>query len=262
MKSRDSLQCHVTHYLWACTLAIGLAGAACDATAADAPGGKPATVADATRTIDLSKFPLMPKAEVQGRRRIAGLSYNVESTVAKAFEFQKQKLVAAKWKELPGTYVGEQAASAAFARDGFTLSVSAIPPGKPDLVMVSLTNHGNVDVKKLPLPKDAKSLYSGPVSTCVRHRRICGDNRRGPEQAADGTGLAAVRDGWRFAILQAKRSPPFGAGQRRAGSGRENRHRLQHRADVGRYPGPCRNSQPAIRRHDGPGVVRHCGRQG
>src|SRR4029077_10106303 len=104
------------------------------------------------------------KAEVQGRRRIASLSYNVESTVAKAFEFQKQKLAAAKWKELPGSYVGEQAASATFGRDGFTLSVSAIPSGKPDLVMVSLTNHGNVDVKKLPLPKDAKPLYTGPVS--------------------------------------------------------------------------------------------------
>lgn len=131
---------------------------------ADAGDGKPATVAEAARVIDFTTFPMLPEAENLNRRRVAGLTYKVDSTVAKAFDFQKQKLTAAKWKELPNSYSSDQSASATFSRDGFAVSVSVISAGKPGNVMVSLTNHGNVDVQKLPVPKDAKSLYTTPVS--------------------------------------------------------------------------------------------------
>ena len=144
--------------------AVWLAGTAASAEAADGPARKPATVAEAARVIDFSKFPLMPGAEAQGPRRVASLSYEVAGTVAKAFEFQKQKLAADKWKELPNSFTSDQSASATFARDGFTVSVSVNAAGKPGMVMVSLTNHGNVDVQKLPVPKDAKPLYAFPVS--------------------------------------------------------------------------------------------------
>ncbi len=150
---------------WSCCLITGLAGICGVAEAADAAAGKPAMVAEAAKVIDLSKFPLLPEADIQSRRRVAKLSYNAESTVAKAFEFQKQKLAAAKWKEHPNTYVSEQAANATFSREGYTVSLSVIAPGKQGTVMVLLTNHGNVDVKKLPVPKDVKPLYSSPVST-------------------------------------------------------------------------------------------------
>lgn len=165
MISRTGTHRQWVNGFWCCCLITGLTGICGVIRAADAAAGKPATVAEAAKVIDLSTFPLLPGADLQGRRRVAKLSYNAESTVAKAFEFQKQKLAAGKWKELPNSYVSEQAANATYSRDGYTVSLSVIAPGKPGSVMVLLTNHGNVDVKKLPIPKDAKPLYSSPVST-------------------------------------------------------------------------------------------------
>lgn len=132
--------------------------------AAEGPGRKPATVAEAARVIDFSKFPMLPGVVNPGRRRVAGLSYQAESTVAKAFDFQKQKLLKDKWKELPNSFTSDQSANASFTKDGFTVSLSVSGAGQPGTVMVSLSNHGNVDVQKLPVPKEAKPLYSTPVS--------------------------------------------------------------------------------------------------
>jgi hypothetical protein len=36
--------------------------------------------------------------------------------------------------------------------------------GKPGAINVTLTNHGNVDPQKLPVPREAKPFYSGPVN--------------------------------------------------------------------------------------------------
>jgi hypothetical protein len=103
-----------------------LAGSAGNNFAADPPAKKPATVAEAAKVIDFSKFPLLPGVEEADRRRVASLGYQIESTVAKAFDFQKQQLLKDKWKELPNSFTSEQSASATFSREGFTVSLSVI----------------------------------------------------------------------------------------------------------------------------------------
>jgi hypothetical protein len=43
--------------------------------------------------------------------------------------------------------------------------VSVNPGSKPGLVDVSIHNHGNIDLVKLPVPPNVKSVYSGPTTT-------------------------------------------------------------------------------------------------
>lgn len=132
--------------------------------AANEKPAKPATVVEASKVIDLSTFPLFKEPEMPPVRRIAGLSYEAKGTVKEAFEFQKKKLVALKFKEFPNGYSSDQAAGSTFARDGFLVSVMVFDAGKPGSVNITLTSHGNIDTAKLPVPKGAKSLYSTPVS--------------------------------------------------------------------------------------------------
>jgi len=132
--------------------------------AADAKPAKPATVAEAVKVIDLSTFPLIEEPERPLVRRIAGLSYQAKGSVKEAFDFQKGKLTALIFKELPNGYSSDQAASGTFARDGFLVSVTVFESGTPGQASIMLTSHGNVDTAKLPVPKGAKSLYAMPVS--------------------------------------------------------------------------------------------------
>lgn len=132
--------------------------------AADAAHG-PATVAEAAKVIDLANLPLIKGAEEAKHRSLASVSYNVENVSSKsAFEFYRKRLTDMKWKELPNGYSSEQGASGTFARDGYSLSLSVFPTGKPDSISVMLKNHGNVDLAKLPLPPGTKPFFGGPTS--------------------------------------------------------------------------------------------------
>ncbi len=128
-------------------------------TAAEAP---PATAAEAAKVLDLAKFPRAPKSDPPSQASLARLSYSVPGSLTDAYAFQKKALTGMGWKELPGAYSSEQYASGTFAKQGFTLSVSALPDG--DKVGVSVINHGNVELAKVPVPSGMKSLYAGPVS--------------------------------------------------------------------------------------------------
>jgi len=146
-------------------LAFGLAGAFAGASPASEPkAGSPATPAEARKTLDLAALPLMDQAERPSQRNLAGLVYTARGDVNGAFEFHRKQLIERKWTELPGGYVSDQAASASFRRDGFSLSLSVFPAGKPGLVSVTLNNHGNVAFGTLPVPSGAKPFYGGPVN--------------------------------------------------------------------------------------------------
>jgi hypothetical protein len=54
--------------------------------------------------------------------------------------------------------------SATYQREGFTVSLSVSPGGEPDTVVVSINNHGNVDLKQFPMPEGAKELYAFPAT--------------------------------------------------------------------------------------------------
>lgn len=133
------------------------------ATAAPIPTG-PATVAQAAQTLDLGKFPQMPGAETAEQCNLANLSYKVPAKVADAFEFQRGKLLAQHWQELPGSAASDSSASGTFTRNGFVLSVMVYTSGGSGVATVSLNNRGNIDLAKLPLPPGATPLYVGPAS--------------------------------------------------------------------------------------------------
>src|SRR5262249_53514111 len=91
-----------------------------------------------------------------------------KGAVKPVFEFHQKQFVAAKWSVLPNSYITDQSASATFARDGYKVSLSVFPGGskeKEPTVNVSITNHGNVDTKKLPVPSGANPFYDSRVST-------------------------------------------------------------------------------------------------
>jgi hypothetical protein len=127
--------------------------------------GHPASAAEAAQKVDFTTFPLMEGATDQRSRSLAHLTYRVPADVKSAYEFQKKQLTAQKWKELPeGASVTDQYASGTFTRAGFHVSVMVMPPGDAGKVDVTLRNHGNVDLAKLPKPKDTKAVYEGPAS--------------------------------------------------------------------------------------------------
>lgn len=127
--------------------------------AAETPAA--ATVAEATKALDLLKVPVLPGAEQPVNRTIGRISYTAVGTCKAAFEFHQQHIIKQKWAEQPGTAITEQYASGAFTRNGFVCSLTATPldSGK---VSVMLMLHGNVDLQKLPVPKGSKVSYAGP----------------------------------------------------------------------------------------------------
>ncbi len=147
--------------LGCCLMAIA---GSCSSQAAITAPAEPATVAEARKVLDLATFPLVEGAEAPQRRRMAGLSYKAPGKVKNIFEFQRKQLTDKKWKELPDGYVSDEYASGTFLHDGFAISVSVSPSGQADTVNVSIFNHGNVPLDKLPVPSDAKPLFVGPAS--------------------------------------------------------------------------------------------------
>ncbi len=135
------------------------------ASAADKPvatAGKPATVAEAAQALDFMTLPTLKGAIEPVNRSVGRISYSAPSDCKAAFEFHRQGLLKQKWTEQPGTTVTDEYASAMFTREGFVVSMSAIPVGKPGKVNVSIMLHGNVDLQKLPKPADLKPVYVGP----------------------------------------------------------------------------------------------------
>jgi len=111
----------------------------------------PATVEQAAKVLDLSKFPLMDGAKPLESPQVANLFYLAPGDVKPAFEFNRKALVAQGWKELP---------NGMFSRSGFVVFVSVTPNGDGN-VQVRLLNQGNVKPGKLPVPPNAKPVYVG-----------------------------------------------------------------------------------------------------
>jgi hypothetical protein len=124
------------------------------------------TVAEALKIFDPAKVPLLKDAEPT-RLLVGGFTYQAAGTPQAAFRDYQKILGQWKWKELPDSYVSEMTCSGTFSQADYLLSVSIFPAGKADKVMVSLHNHSNLNLKKLPVPKGAKPLYSIPLSEAL-----------------------------------------------------------------------------------------------
>ena len=143
-----------------CLFGCGSKNQAADDTSSADAIKTPATVEQAAKVIDLSKFPLMDGAKSAESRHVANLSYVAPGDPKKALEFNRKAFVAQGWKELPNSTISDQSASAMFARDGFVVSLSVIP-FEASSVSVRLQNLGNVKPGKLPVPPGAKTVYQG-----------------------------------------------------------------------------------------------------
>jgi hypothetical protein len=131
------------------------------ATPEPAAPARPATPQEAAQVLDLSKLPHLKTEIEESLNTIARLSYRAQDKVKPAFEFHKQQLMKAGWKELPNAYVTDETASSTFTKDGYKVSLSIFPTGEE--VEISMSNHGNVDLRQLPVPEGAKSLYDQPI---------------------------------------------------------------------------------------------------
>jgi hypothetical protein len=124
---------------------------------------EPATVEEAAKAIDFTKFPLFGTDPELDYKVVAGQAYSTTGTIAKVAGEVQAELKKRGWKELDGGVITDAYASASFAKGGFALSLSGSPAGDAGKARIHLTNLGNVDFKSLPLPKGAKEVYVSPL---------------------------------------------------------------------------------------------------
>lgn len=121
---------------------------------------EPASPEAAAKVLDLRTFPRLKGAAGSALNRLGTVLYEAPATTSAAYEFQKQTLTKAGWKEQPGGYHADPNHSAHFKKDGYTVAVgvSAVTgdPKKEGWSQVSLVNYGNVAATSLPMPKGMK----------------------------------------------------------------------------------------------------------
>jgi hypothetical protein len=123
----------------------------------------PATVDEAAKVLDLRTFPLLEQGTAE-HKSLGMLRYEALADAKAAFEFQRRQLTQRGWKELPGSTLDKSASMGQFTKDSFGLAVSTYPlmgdPKKEGYSSITLVNHGNVDLSKLPIPPQTKPFYS------------------------------------------------------------------------------------------------------
>lgn len=150
----------------AITLLSCFATASAPAWAADAP----ASPQQAAALIDLSSFePIRPvETDRKLQASIASQSYIASGSVTSLAKELQERLTRDGWRVLEGGMITEAYASLTLHKAGFTLSLSVTASGKPNEAHVVLSNHGNVDFKRLPLPGDLQPQYQTPVMTMLK----------------------------------------------------------------------------------------------
>jgi len=123
--------------------------------------GKPATLKEAIDVINIMKLPRMEKA-TKGKRDKElyslpiGTHYEVPDSVDVAASFYRKLLKEQGWTELTPDLEIEDHIHLKFEKNGFLLVFGASHDKKDGVTKVSLLNYGNVDLRKLPFPPDAK----------------------------------------------------------------------------------------------------------
>jgi|GEM_PF-3557293 len=132
--------------------------------ATPAISAEPATPEAAAKVLDLRTFPRLKGGSGAGIETLGILLYEAPAEAKAAYEFQKQALTKAGWKEQPGGYHAGTNHSAQFKKGDYTLSVgvNAVSgdPKKEGWSQISLVNHGNVAATSLPVPKGMKPFGS------------------------------------------------------------------------------------------------------
>jgi hypothetical protein len=109
-----------------------------------------------------------------------------------AFQAQQAQFLKLGWKELPGTMTEAAFGSGMFHKSNFTVSVTTSEAGRPDKAGVSqvyITNFGNVHPGKLPIVKNAKSLFASEATAMYV-------TELPPAEAVDATRKLLLEAGW------------------------------------------------------------------
>ena len=124
------------------------------------------TVMAATQMINLRDLPLPDEAELIGPPEAGSLRYQAPIEVAEAADLYRSALADQGWQENAELgYADDTTVSTFFTKADFTLSLS-ISGMDANNTMVSLINHGNIDLRALPkmADADATTLYYSPSS--------------------------------------------------------------------------------------------------
>lgn len=124
----------------------------------------PATVDEAAKAIDFSKFKLVNPVDDSVTTCVASQSYRAKGEVDQVTQTISKALTGAGFKQAAGATITPAYASAVFLKDGFSVSLSIFPSGDSQSVQVTLRNHGNVDLEKILASDKLQKTYALPGS--------------------------------------------------------------------------------------------------
>ncbi len=152
----------------------------------------PAKSLEAAKVLDLSKFAKINPSQPQNvsTEVIATQSYTAKGNAELIGKQVRDALIKHGLKELEGASYTEAYSSAVFESNGFKFTLMAFPASEKGEVMVSIQNHGNVALDKLPMPPDLKLSHSLPtVSAYLSDQTV---------EATSAACLKALEDqGWK-----------------------------------------------------------------
>jgi hypothetical protein len=122
----------------------------------------PATAREAAAVLDLSQLELIQPIDEPNARAVARQSYRSKGKVLEIGEAIRKNLKEAGCEEVDGAMFTESYGSAVYRKAGFAFSLTIYPGGQPDEVTVGINNHGNVDLKTLPVPEGATEKFALP----------------------------------------------------------------------------------------------------
>ncbi|MBC8113867.1 MAG: hypothetical protein H7062_05795 [Candidatus Saccharimonas sp.] len=125
-----------------------------------------ATVREATAVVDLRKLETLKDATFDISFAATRLEGFGSSDVKSAAEFYLAQLTKLGWQPSAEPYsITADYAQASLEKNGYVLSLTALPTGMPGKVMVSVINLGNLHPRELPRVADAKLIFGGRAST-------------------------------------------------------------------------------------------------
>lgn len=130
-------------------------------TVSTGTSSKPGTMKEAMQVINIMKLPRMEKAaKAKFQKELVslpiGTAYQVPDSLEDAVKFYRQQMKAAGFTELTPMVETDTLALLYFEKKGYLLHFSAQRDKKEGVTELSLMNHGNVDIRKLPMPEGAK----------------------------------------------------------------------------------------------------------
>lgn len=173
-------------------LFIGMCALGVSGVPSDAYGQSPASVQAAAAVIDFSRFKPLGVEPKMLEGVTARQRYETGGNVADVAKLVTDKLKSDGWKELDGTYISPEMASASFTKSQFVIVLSVSPAsssGKEARSIVSLSNLGNLDWNKLPIPKGWTSTYAMP-SMAMYQANVA------PEKAKQELHSSLLQSGW------------------------------------------------------------------